>query len=210
MSGQIVCARTFARKMKRVAIIALVILVVLPSAFLLFMRYSVVASEGYPTWEAVRNMLMRDGEIVIILPDGVKVVDARCDDPQGDVSVDGQAVTTKIGYSWCTIALDVEINGQAHTLQLNPQKLNNWNRMRFEPIDSSDPFSDFTKIENGVEKPNNDLSRKQTANKTSLSTLAPPRVQTAMTIQPLTRSRSLALGRCERTSTFAKNDTRRG
>ena len=180
--------------MKRVAIIAIMILIVLSSAFLLFMRYAVVASEGYPTWEAVCNMLMRDGEIVIILPDGVKVVDARCDDPQGDVSVDGQAVTTKIGYSWCTIALDVEINGQAHTLQFNPQKLNNWNRMRFEPIDSSDPFSDFTKVENGVEKPNNDLSRKQTANKTSLSTPAPPRVQTSMTIQPLTHSRSLALG----------------
>lgn len=136
------------------------IVVVLPLAFLLLMRYRVVPSEGYPTWEAVRNMLIRDGEIVIILPYGVSVLDARCDDPQGDVSIDGKVVTTKVGYSWCTIALDVEINGQAHTLQFNPQRLNNWNRMRFEPIDLSDPFSDFTKIENGVEKPNNDLSRK--------------------------------------------------
>lgn len=131
-------------------------------------------------------MLIRDGEIVITLPDGVEVVDARCDDPQGDLSVDGQVVTTKIGYSWCTIALDVEINGQAHTLQFNPQKLNNWNRMRFEPIDSSDPFSDFTKIENGVEKPNNDLSRKQTANKRVLPTCCPPRVESVMTIKPST------------------------
>lgn len=106
-------------------------------------------------------MLIRDGEIVITLPDGVKVVEARCDDPQSDISIDGQVVTTKIGYSWCIIALDVKMNGEAHTLQFNPQKFNNWNRMYFEPIDSSDPFSDFMKTENGVEKTNNDFSRKQ-------------------------------------------------
>ena len=95
----------------------------------------------------------------------MKVVEARCDDPQGDVTVDRNVVMTKIGYSSCTITLDVEINGQAHQLQFNPQKLNNWNRMRFEPIDPSDSFSDFVKIENGVEKRNNDFSRKQLANK---------------------------------------------
>ena len=122
-------------------------------------------------------MLVRDGEIVITLPDGVKVVEARCDDPQSDVSIDGQVVITKIGYSWCTIALSVEINGQAHTFQFNPQKLNNWNRMRFEPIDRSDPFSDFKKFENGVEKPNNDFLRNEAENKTSILVPDPLRVQ---------------------------------
>jgi len=146
--------------MKRAILIVLVLVVVLPSSFLLFMRYIVVASEGYPTWDAVRNMLVRDGEIVIMLPDGVKVVEVCCDDPKGDVSIDGQVVTTKIGYSCCTITLEVDINGQAHTLQFNPQKLNNWNRIRYEPINCSNPLSGFKKIENEVEKPNNDISRK--------------------------------------------------
>ena len=180
--------------MKRAILIALVLVVALPSAFLLLMRYRVVSSEGYPTWEAVRNMLMRDGEIVITLPDEVKVLAARCDDPESDVSIDGQIVTTKIDYSWCTIAVDVEINGQAHTLQFNPQKLNNWNRMRFEPIDPSDPFSDFIKIENGVKKPNNDLIRKQAANKASILTPDPLRVQPAMTTQLSTQKSERALG----------------
>ena len=49
---------------------------------------------------------------------------------------------------------------------------------------------------------------KQRDNKASLSTPAPPRVQSAMNIQPSTGSRSLASGRCERTSTLGKNDAR--
>lgn len=146
--------------MKRAILTVLALVIAIPATFFLLMRYFVVANEGYPTWEAVRNMLERNGEIVIKLPDGVKIVEANCSDPQGDVSISGQVVTTKIGYTWCTITLDVEINGQAHTLLFNPQKLNNWNRMRFEPFDSSDPFSDFMKIENGVEKSHHDLSRK--------------------------------------------------
>ncbi|MDB4537616.1 hypothetical protein N9230_03270 [Akkermansiaceae bacterium] len=151
--------------MKRVILIVFVLVVALPTALLLFMRYSVVSSEGYPSWEAVRNMLVRDGQIVITLPNDVKVLTAQCDDPDSEVSVNGQMVTTMIGYSWCTIAVDVEIEGQRQTLRFNPKKLNNWNRMRFEPVDPSDPFSDFIKIENGVEMPNNDFTRKQRANK---------------------------------------------
>ena len=148
--------------MRRSIIIVLLLAVALPATFLLFMRYGVVASEGYPTWSAVRNILMRDGEIVIELPNNVKILDAQCDHAGAKISVDGQVVTTKIGYSWCIIVLDVEIQGKEHTLRFNPQKMNNWNRIRFEPVNPSDPFSEFIKFENGIEKPNSDTSRATT------------------------------------------------
>jgi hypothetical protein len=156
---------TLAEEMKRVILTVLVVAVALPAAFLLFMRFSVVRSEGYPTWEAVRNILIRDGEIVVTLPEGAKIISAQIDEPEGDVSIDGQIVSTKIGYSWCTISVEVEIEGQHQTIRFSPQKLNNWNRMRFEPVNPADPFSDFTKVENGVEKPNGDTRRSTTANK---------------------------------------------
>jgi hypothetical protein len=178
-AGSVVSTSTFSQGMKRSILLVLALMVLLPAAFLLFMRFSVVAGEGYPTWEAVRNMLIRDGEIVITLPRGASVVSAHCDEEDSDVSIDGRTVTTKIGYSWCLITINADIDGKPHTLQFNPQKLNNWNRMRFLPVDPDDPFSDFTKFENGVEKPNSDLTRKQTA--TSILTPDPPRVQLSLT-----------------------------
>lgn len=154
--------------MKRIVIIWLLILAVPPAAFLLFMRYRVVVSEGYPTWEAVRNMLVRDGQIVITFPEGVRLLSAKCDDPEASVSIQGQAVITKIGYSWCLIDVEVEIGSERINYRFNPQKLNNWNRMRFEPEDCSDPHSTFKKFENGVLKPHTDLTQRPTLNNARL------------------------------------------
>lgn len=117
------------------------------------MRYRIAPGEGYPTWEAVRNMLIRDGEIVVTIPEGVRVVAARCDDPNGQVSIDGQVVTTKIGYTRCTVSVDVEFDGESRTFEFDSAKVNSWNRMRFEPVDPSDPLSEFTLYENGIEVP---------------------------------------------------------
>jgi hypothetical protein len=144
--------------MKRATSIALVLMTGLFAAFLLFMRYSVVASEGYPTWEAVRNMLLRDGEIAITLPKGITVVSACCDEIKSTVSIDGRTVTTKVGYSNCMVTIEAVVESAPRTLQFESQKLNSWNRICFIPVDSNNPLSDFIEFENGVEKTNRYLA----------------------------------------------------
>ena len=124
----------FPKKMKRAICILLVLVIIPPAAFLLTMRYGFVAREGYPTREAVRNYLERDGEIVIRLPEGLEIVSAQCDDVQGVVRIDGQTVTTKIGYTWCLISIVTKSGERTETILFNPQKLNNWNRMMFIPV----------------------------------------------------------------------------
>lgn len=150
----------FKPAMKRHLLTVFAWLAVLSVSFLLVMRYWVVAREGYPAWEAVGNLLMGGGEIVVILPEGVKVISAQCDDPHGRISVEGQAVITKIGYSWCRITVETEVAGRAGTIEFNPQKLNNWNRIRFEPHDAADPQLEFAKFENGIRKSHSDVSRR--------------------------------------------------
>ena len=149
----------FAEEMRRAIYILLALAIVLPAALLISLRYGFAASEGYPTWEAVRNYLVRDGEIVIRLPEGLKIVSARCDDTNGRVRIDGQTVTTKIGYTWCTISIQAESDGRTETIHFKPQKLNNWNRMIFVPVNPGDPKSEFSKFENGIEKVHSDVTR---------------------------------------------------
>ncbi|TLD70202.1 hypothetical protein FEM03_13510 [Phragmitibacter flavus] len=144
--------------MRRVIYILLGLALLVPAAFLVFVRYSFMVSEGYPTWEAARNYLVRDGEIVTRLPDGQKVLSARCDDSD-DIRIDGTKVITKIGYSWSTISIRTEVDGKTETIYFNPQKLNSWNRMLFVPVNPSDPQSAYTKFENGVEKSHSDVTR---------------------------------------------------
>lgn len=145
--------------MRRVTYISLGLAILLPAALLLSLRYRFAASEGYPTWEAVRNYLEREGEIVIRLPEGLKIVSARCDDINGNVRIDGQTVTTKIGYTWCTISIEIEVDARPEAIYFNPQKLNNWNRMLFVPASPRDPYSAILKFENGVEESHSDVTR---------------------------------------------------
>jgi len=118
-----------------------------------------VASEGYPTVEAIRNNLVRDGQIVIELPEGVKVIEAKCDDPSAKVSVEGNEITTRIGHSWCTISIHYRSVRGDELISFHPQKLNNWNRILFRPKDARDPDSDYLKYENGVEESYQDVQR---------------------------------------------------
>lgn len=129
------------------------------AAFLIYLRYGFVASEGYPTWEAVRNYLVRNGEVVIRLPRGVTALSASCDDSSSEVRILGQTVIVKIGYSWCCISIQAEVNGHPETIAFYPQKLNNWNRILYVPANPEDPRSDFWKFENGVEKRHSDVAR---------------------------------------------------
>lgn len=152
--------------MKRFVIAIPLLLIILLSAFLLMMRYRVVVAEGYPTWQAVRNMIFRDGEISIRLPDGMRIVSAKCDYTDSVVSTEGQVVNTKIGYSWSKITIEAEAGDIKQIFVFHPQKLNNWNRISYYPTDPSNPESEFIKIENGVRQQHNDLTRtKKKANK---------------------------------------------
>ena len=151
--------------MRRTIYIVLALMVMLPTALLLYTRYRFVVSEGYPTWEAVRNYFIRDGEIVIQLPEGVEVVSTRCDDMSGHVRIEGRTVTTKIGYTWCTISIQTNSNEGFQTIQFSPQKLNNWNRILFIPVDPTNPNSNYIKFENGVKESHTDVVREPTANK---------------------------------------------
>lgn len=150
--------------MKRTIKVIVIIAVTFTTAFLLFMRYRVVALEGYPSWEAVRNMLIRDGEIVITFPDGVKPVIANCDDSSAVISINENTVTTKVGYTWCVITVHTEAKGSKITYQFDTQKLNNWNRIRFVPEDPSKIDSDFKKYENGIKQQHQKITREKTAN----------------------------------------------
>lgn len=139
--------------MRRAFIIIPVLMLVLCGAFLLVLRYRVVADEGYPTWEAVRNFLIRDGEIVITLPEGIKAVSAKCDDSGSSVSIQNETVTVKIGYTSCTISIDTEIDGMPRTLHFKAQKFISWSKIQFVPDAPTDPHSEFTRIENGMLNP---------------------------------------------------------
>ena len=102
---------------------ALLSMLVLSIVFVLVMRYWFVPREGYPTWEAVRNYLIRDGQIQIVLPDGLKPLAATCDDRESVVSIEGQTVMVRIGYSWCLIeVIAATDSGQKRVLKFNPQK----------------------------------------------------------------------------------------
>jgi hypothetical protein len=121
--------------------------------------FGFVASEGYPTLQAVRNWMIQEGEIVIEMPDDLRVVSAECENPRGRVSIDGQTVTTEIGYSWTTISICFDSGSESGTIKFNPQKLNDWNRILFLPKDATDPSTQFLKFENGVEKEHHDVSK---------------------------------------------------
>jgi hypothetical protein len=125
----------------------------LPILVLLAMRYAWMPQEGYPSWEAVRNYLIRDGEIRIVFPDGVTPISADCDHPEAKTSIEGQQVITKIGYSWASITVWAELSpGEKRQFLFETQKLNNWNRILFLPVDSENPNFNWAKIENGIEK----------------------------------------------------------
>ena len=88
------------------------------------------------------------------------MVSAHCNELKSDVSIHGQTIIVKVGHSWCLITVEIQIDSEPYTFQFHPQKLNNWNRISYIPVDSTDPLSEFTKFENGVEKPNHDFTRK--------------------------------------------------
>jgi hypothetical protein len=143
---------------KRIILIVTALSVILPIAALLGMRYWIAPNEGYPTWEAVRNMIVRDGEVVIEVPDEVTILRVECIRPEADVSINGRIATAKLGYSWSKITLDVKIRGRNHSWIFHPKKENNWDRISYQPVDPNDPFSNFTKIVNGVTKTHDDFS----------------------------------------------------
>ena len=126
--------------------------IVVPIFALLSMRYLWMPKEGYPSWEAVRNYLIRDGEIRIVFPE--EVTPKATKSSERVTSIVANEVVTKIGYGWPTIVIVAELpTGKERRYVFHSQKLNNWNRIKFVPVDPTDPDSRWLKIENGIEKP---------------------------------------------------------
>lgn len=148
------------KRLLKVLLILSIAVLSLPVAGLLCMRYLVMPSEGYPSWEAVRNYLQRDGEIRITFPDGVQPLSASCEDEEpNSTSIQGNVVVTKIGYSWCLLEVMARTpEGETILYKFHPQKLNNWNRIHYLPENPADPHSPFRKLENGIEKEAHDVS----------------------------------------------------
>lgn len=136
----------------------LLVTLIAAACFLLCMRYAVVPREGYPTWEAVRNFLLRDGQITVTFPDGVIPRAAQCSDPNSSVSIRGQTVIVRIGYSVPIIEVDTEYQGRPGAYSFTPMKVGQWHRMRYEPENPADPASEFWLFVNGVFYIHNDVT----------------------------------------------------
>ena len=145
--------------MNRTLLILIGLVLFLSINLVLITRYRIVANEGYPTWEATRNFLHRSGEIKVDLPSTVEIVKAHCDDPQGEVYIDGNTVITKIPNSWCVIEIQARSKDGMHTYFINTQKLENWNRIHFFPAQAENPHTGFIKVENGITKTHTDIIR---------------------------------------------------
>lgn len=128
-------------------------------AGLLLMRYVVMPSEGYPSWQAVRNIMQRDGEIRISFPEDVTILHAECRHPQAITSIQGQQVITKIGYAWSKVKVRLKkADGSELDIVFHPQKLNNWNRIHYLPKEPGNFDAGFLKYENGIEKDAHDIT----------------------------------------------------
>jgi len=151
-----------AREMKKIIIKGLLVgacLLLLAGGLL----YSYVSREGYPTMEAMRNRLLSDGKIVIVLPSGFpKIASAICDDESAKVDILHDKVIVHVGYTWCSTAITAPVgDGTTITLVVNSQKLNNWNTIRYVPQPSSSNGWQWAKFENGVKLSHNDITIKR-------------------------------------------------
>lgn len=145
--------------MNRTLLILIGLVLFLSINLVLITRYRIVANEGYPTWEATRNFLLRSGEIKVDLPNTIEIVKAHCDDPRGKVYIDGNTVITKIPNSRCVIEIQARSKDDRHTYFINTQKLENWNRIHFFPAQAENPRTRFIKVENGITKTHTDIIR---------------------------------------------------
>lgn len=125
--------------------------------------YRYVSREGYPTMEAMRNRLLSDGKIVIILPLGFpKIARAVYDDPGARVDILHDKVIVHVGHTWCSTTICAPMDkGATITLVVNTQKLNNWNIIRYVPHPSSSNDWQWAKFENGVKLSHGDITIKR-------------------------------------------------
>lgn len=117
-------------------------------AGLLLLKMS-VAREGYNTWEAVRNRLIRDGQISVEL-DGESTVTGVWCNKDFATGWEKNRATVKAGYEW-DILISVQYRkrlGEHHQVMILTDKPNNWGRIRF--IQSRD--GQFRMFMNGIEQ----------------------------------------------------------
>jgi hypothetical protein len=136
----------------RKIVLAIIATLIIVPVVILGLVFSLVSSEGYPTSEAVRNYLIRDGKVEVFLPSGIEATSVECSNLEATVFNYGSKVEVKIGYSESTIKIQCKkvSDGQPVNYSFKQMKYNNWNRIRYIPKDDDDAHGGFDYYENGV------------------------------------------------------------
>ena len=125
---------------------ALAILCVLLLGALFYIKREREA-EGYRSWEAVRNYIIRDGQISVVLRDGAEIVDVS---GEGEISWDGNKATMKYGYGLPSMSVTCQgADGQQWHIRFDTKKLNSWDRVEYR----QQPSGVFRRFHNGTEFP---------------------------------------------------------
>ena len=133
---------------KRLLIIASIVVgvVLLTPPLVVFLF---VWSEGYPRPQAMRNWLIKQGEIRIEFPPGSVPDTVVCDDVMSDIVIEDDEVIVYVGYTWINVTVELE---DGTKWNFEAQKLNDWNRILYVPKNADDLNEGFRMFENGVEK----------------------------------------------------------
>lgn len=119
---------------------------------ILFAIKADLAHEGFGNWVGVRNYLLRDGQIKVVLQGDKTVTGVTCSDSE-DTDIDGSTAIVKVGYTWCSTEVTyLDSTNEPKTVTFDTQKLNNWNRVSY--IEQED--GTFLRFDNGIELPHHD------------------------------------------------------
>ena len=132
--------------MKR-TLITIVILALIPTILFPFLVKNRLAQEGYNSWEAVRNYLLRSGEVQIRLPEEFIITHATSNKDSDPIINDNIAIF-EIGYAG-NILFDIryqDANGDYQDLSILTDKLNSWNRIHFSLAQAGE----IIMVENGI------------------------------------------------------------
>ena len=133
--------------MKRAALVAILLPLVCALFVIILLRIQ-LAREGEYGWEALRNYIIRDGQISVILTPGSVINTAKCN-KSTDVTWASNCAIVKADYTWATdITVDYTTPQKENKqITISTEKIN-WTRLSFVEVSPGR----FTMFENGVPK----------------------------------------------------------
>lgn len=134
-----------------VVIVAMFMLVVIGNA------WKVVSNDGFPTYQALRNYLLRYGSVSVYIPESVgQVIGANCS-ACGTTKIESNVVITRMGYCspGCECKLEVTYrqhnNDNSYQLEVCLEKTN-WHRVDYTPEVQNGQISGWFEIRNGIKR----------------------------------------------------------